>query len=121
MAAHEHAALLALLAIAVHGITLLGEPLAAPGRPGRGAAVRDALPPAFTGLGIIAGYGAALMGLTFYLRRRIGMKLWRRVHRFTIVAYALSVVHTLGAGSDAGSPWLRGAMLATAGPIIFLS
>ena len=58
------------------------------------------------GLGIIAGWLAALLGLSFYVRRRIGPRLWRRAHKATIVVYALGVVHTLGAGTDASSPWL---------------
>ncbi len=76
--------------------------------------------PLFTGLGVIAGYLVALLGLSFYARRRIGTRLWRRMHRFTIVVYVLAVVHTLGAGTDASAPWLRGAMLVTGAPILFL-
>ena len=37
--------------------------------------------PLFTGLGIIAGYLAAALGLSFYARRRIGTKRWRSLHR----------------------------------------
>ena len=58
--------------------------------------------PLFTGLGIIGGYLAAILGLSFYVRRRIGPRLWRKAHQLTIVVYALAVVHTLGAGTDAG-------------------
>ena len=36
--------------------------------------------PIVTGIGIIAGYLAALLGLSFYARRRIGARLWRRAH-----------------------------------------
>ena len=58
------------------------------------------------GLGITAGWLAALLGLSFYVRRRIGPRLWRRAHKATILVYALGVAHTLGAGTDASSPWL---------------
>ena len=34
-------------------------------------------------------------------RKRIGAKLWRKLHRATIAVYVLAVVHTLGAGTDA--------------------
>ena len=34
--------------------------------------------------------------------------------------YVLAVLHTLGAGSDASEPWLRGAMLITGAPILYL-
>jgi sulfoxide reductase heme-binding subunit YedZ len=74
----------------------------------------------FTGLGVIAGYLAALLGLSFYMRRRIGAKLWRKLHRATVLVWGLGVVHTLGAGTDAGSSWLRAFMLATGVPIVVL-
>ena len=76
--------------------------------------------PVFTGLGILAGYLAALLGLTFYARRRIGARLWRTAHRATVVVYLLGLVHVLGAGTDAGSTWLRAFMLATGIPIALL-
>jgi methionine sulfoxide reductase heme-binding subunit len=73
--------------------------------------------PLWTGLGIVAGYLGALLGLTFYVRRRIGPRLWRQAHRLTIVVYALAVAHTLGAGTDASTPWMRIWLFATA-PVI---
>jgi sulfoxide reductase heme-binding subunit YedZ len=68
----------------------------------------------------VAGYLAAALGLSFYARRRIGAKLWRKLHRATIAVYVLAVIHTLGAGSDAQEPWLRAAMLMTGAPILYL-
>jgi sulfoxide reductase heme-binding subunit YedZ len=116
-ALHEHAALIALVAIGVHGVTLLGDAWLDPGV--RGIAVPFAMRyrPEFTGLGIVAAYLAALLGLTFYTRRRIGTRLWRRMHRLTIVVYALGMVHALGAGTDAGSAWLRTGLLASTVPV----
>jgi sulfoxide reductase heme-binding subunit YedZ len=43
-----------------------------------------------------------------------------QARRATVLVWALGVVHTLGAGSDAGSAWLRGFMLATGIPIVAL-
>jgi sulfoxide reductase heme-binding subunit YedZ len=76
--------------------------------------------PLFTGLGVIAAYLAALLGLSFYVRRRVGAKRWRRLHRYTLLVYLLGVIHTLGAGTDAEAPWLRAVLLATGTPILFL-
>ena len=76
--------------------------------------------PLFTGLGIVAGYLAALLGLSFYARRRIGTRLWRKLHRATSVVYVLGVVHALGAGTDASTTWLRAFLLVTGAPILFL-
>jgi sulfoxide reductase heme-binding subunit YedZ len=117
---HEQTALAGLVAIAVHGITLLGDHWLHPGLKGIAVPFAMSYRPIFTGLGILGGYLAALLGLTFYLRRRIGTKLWRKMHRATVVVWLLGIVHTLGAGTDAGSPWLREFMVATAIPIVVL-
>lgn len=120
VAAHEHTALAGLIAIAVHGITLLGDPWLNPGIAGVTVPFSMAYKPLFTGLGIIGGYLAALLGLSFYARRRIGARLWRKAHRLTVVVYGLAVVHTIGAGTDASTPWMRWWLLATAPPIAVL-
>ena len=120
LAVHEHTALAALVAIVLHGTMLLGDRWLHPGVKGVLVPFAMGYRPLFTGLGILAGYLAALLGLTFYLRRHIGARLWRKAHRFTVVVYGLAVVHTLGAGTDAQSPWLRYAILATAVPLGFL-
>jgi sulfoxide reductase heme-binding subunit YedZ len=117
---HEQTALAGLIAIAVHGITLLGDPWLKPGV--KGILVPFAMnhEPLFTGLGIIAGYLAAFLGLTFYIRRRLGTKLWRKLHRATVLVWGLGLVHALGSGTDAGSPWLREFMVLTGVPIVAL-
>jgi len=115
---HEQTALAGLVAIAVHGITLLGDKWLDPGAKGLLVPFAMDYKPLFTGLGIIAGYLAALLGLTFYMRRRIGNKLWRKAHRATVLVWALGVVHTIGAGTDAGAPWLREFMVLTGVPIV---
>jgi methionine sulfoxide reductase heme-binding subunit len=120
IAVHEHAALAALVAIAVHGITLLGDSWLNPGPVGIAVPFAMEYKPLFTGLGIIAGYIAAILGLTFYARRRIGTKRWRNLHRLTPLVYILGVVHTVGAGTDAGEPWLVALLIATGTPILYL-
>lgn len=119
-AVHEQLSLAGLVAIAIHGFTLLGDPWLNPGLSGLAIPFHMAYRSAFTGVGIIGGYIAAALGLSFYIRRRIGAKLWRRLHRFTPVAYVMSLVHAIGAGTDASTPWLRTFMLATAAPIAVL-
>jgi methionine sulfoxide reductase heme-binding subunit len=121
MAVHEHAALAGLVAIAIHGITLLGDKWLHPGPVGIAVPFAMDYEPLWTGLGIVGGYLAAALGLSFYLRRRIGVRRWRSLHRLTLLVYALSVAHTLGAGTDASSPWLQAALLVTGAPILFLT
>jgi sulfoxide reductase heme-binding subunit YedZ len=113
---HEHTANAGLAAIGLHGVSLLGDAFLHP-------SVTDLLVPfaidyrpVYVATGIVGGYMAALLGLSFYARKRIGAKRWRKLHRATPVVYALGLIHTLGAGTDATSSWLRAFMLATAIP-----
>jgi methionine sulfoxide reductase heme-binding subunit len=117
---HEHMALVALVAIAVHGVSLLGDHWLHPGW--RGIAVPFALSyrPGATGIGIIAGYLAVLLGPSFYARRRIGARRWRSLHRGIGVVWVMAAVHTLGAGTDGGRMWLRIIVLAPVAPIVYL-
>jgi sulfoxide reductase heme-binding subunit YedZ len=119
-AIHEQTALAGLVAVAVHGITLLGDAYLRPGIAGITVPGAMSYRPIWTGLGIVGGYLAAALGLSFYIRRRIGPRLWRKAHRATIVVYALAVAHTLGSGTDAASAWLRWPVLASAVPIAVL-
>lgn len=118
MALHEHASLAALISIAVHGITLMGDQFLRPSPLDIAIPFAGDYRPVYTSLGIIGGYLAALLGLSFYFRKRIGPKLWRKAHRATILVYAMSVVHTLGVGTDVA--WLRWFVLVTAVPIVCL-
>jgi sulfoxide reductase heme-binding subunit YedZ len=120
IAIHEHAALAAMVAIAVHGITLLGDSFLNPGLVGIAVPFVIDHEPVFTGLGIIGGYLAAILGLTFYIRRRIGTKRWRNLHRLTPVVYVLGVVHAVGSGTDAGQTWMVALLVATGAPILYL-
>jgi sulfoxide reductase heme-binding subunit YedZ len=57
------------------------------------------------GIGIVAGWMTVLLGLSYYARGRIGVQRWRRLHRFTALAWLLALAHSLGAGTDAGTAW----------------
>lgn len=120
MAIHEHTAVAGIVAIAVHGITLLGDPWLNPGPSGIAVPFTMSFRPLWTGLGIVAGYLAALLGLSFYFRRRIGAKLWRKAHRATVIVYLLGLAHAFGSGSDASAPWFRWWAVLTAPPLAVL-
>jgi methionine sulfoxide reductase heme-binding subunit len=105
LAAHEILSLSAIVAILVHGVTLLGDNYL------NASLVDIAVPFAFsyktlwTSLGIISGWGLALLGLSYYARRWFGAARWREVHRFTAVVWLAGLVHALGMGTDAGQLW----------------
>jgi len=120
LAVHESSALAGLVAIAVHGITLLGDRFIAASPLQIAVPFTLGVEPAFTGIGVIAGWLAALVGLSFYVRRFIGGRRWRSLHRASVAVWALGIVHTLGAGTDASQPWMRAILLLTGIPIVFL-
>jgi ferredoxin-NADP reductase len=120
MAIHQQTALVGLVAIAVHGILLLGDGFMKP------TLLEISVPfmidhaPLWTGLGVTGGWLAAILGLSYWMRDRIGAKRWRSLHRATILVYVLSVAHTLGSGSDASEPWMRFMLVSTGAPVLFL-
>jgi sulfoxide reductase heme-binding subunit YedZ len=115
-AIHEALSLTTLAMVALHGASLLGDSFFHPGLTGIAVPFAGAYRPFWTGLGIVGGYGLAALGLTYYLRDRIGAARWRRVHRLTAVFWVLAIVHTIGAGSDAGEWWFLGASAALVVP-----
>ena len=117
---HEQIALAALAAIAAHGLLLLGDKWLHPGVTGIAIPFTMSYRPVWTGMGITAGYLAAILGPTFYLRRRIGAKRWRQLHRAMVVVYVLAVMHSLGSGTDGASLWFRTLVVASAIPIVTL-
>jgi len=104
-AIHEALSLTTLAMVALHGLSLLGDSFLNPGLTGIAIPFVGSYRPPWTGLGIVAGYGLAGLGLSYYLRDRIGAARWRVLHRFTAVFWVLAIVHTIGAGSDAAQLW----------------
>ncbi len=116
---HESLTLVTLALIVMHAGLLLFDTYLRPGLVGITLPFALGYRPLFTGIGIIAGWLAAILGLSFYARRRIGVKRWRFMHRFTIVAYLLVLGHVAGAGTDARSPWMIALLTGLTAPIIF--
>ena len=57
--------------------------------------------PLWVGMGTIGFYIMLITTLSYYVRKQIGQKTWRKLHYTTFGAYALSTVHGLMAGTDA--------------------
>ena len=120
LSVHQQSALVGLVAVAVHGITLLGDRFLSPSLGDIAIPFTSEHEPLWTGLGVTGGWLAAVLGLSYWARHRIGAGLWRKLHRATILVYVLSVAHTLGAGTDASEPWMRVLVVGTGAPILFL-
>jgi sulfoxide reductase heme-binding subunit YedZ len=117
---HERMALLALGAIAAHGLLLLPDSWLQPGAAGVFVPFANPYRPFWTGLGVCAAYLTAGLALTWYARRWIGARRWRNAHRFIPIAWLLAAVHVLGAGTDADSTWLLAPLVATVALVAFM-
>jgi sulfoxide reductase heme-binding subunit YedZ len=104
-ALHETLALATLGALAIHALTLLGDGFLAPSLADLTIPLVSSYQRGWTTLGIVSGWGLALLGLSYYARARIGAARWRTLHRFTALAWLGGLVHALGEGTDAGQPW----------------
>jgi methionine sulfoxide reductase heme-binding subunit len=103
--AHEALSLTALVALGVHVLSLLADSFFHP-------SIFDITVPFVSGykepwmsIGIIGGWGMAVLGLSYYARQSIGADRWRRLHRWTAAAWLLGLVHSVGEGTDNGRMW----------------
>jgi predicted ferric reductase len=101
---HQFTSVLAVGAAIFHGAILLGDRYVA------FSTMQILLPfaassyrPSWVGLGQVAFYLSLLLIVSFYFRRFIGYRVWRRAHYGTYVVYLLSTAHALGAGTDAST------------------
>lgn len=119
MDVHRFLALLGLGMLGLHGVTLvldgtLKMPLA-------GLLVPGASPyrPAAVAAGVVAAELMALVYLSFFLRKRIGARAWRRLHWATYLVFLLATVHGLASGTDASTPWAHSVYLGAVGVVAF--
>jgi sulfoxide reductase heme-binding subunit YedZ len=102
---HEALSLATLAALVVHGLTLIGDGYLHPSLVDVSIPFVGSYETLWTSAGIVAFWALALLGLSYYFRARIGGQRWRKLHRFTALAWALGIAHSLGEGTDAGQTW----------------
>jgi predicted ferric reductase len=81
----------------------------------------DTYRPLWVGLGQLGWYGLAIVSLSFYVRRKIGHRLWRLIHFFSYAIFMLALLHGLQSGTDSGAAWAHGMYWASAGSLLFLT
>jgi sulfoxide reductase heme-binding subunit YedZ len=102
---HRTLALLSLAALALHGLTLVLDHTVKIGLLALLVPGTAPYRPLWTGLGVLAGELMLLVYVSFGLRRRIGVRNWRRLHWVTYGAFAAATAHGVMAGSDSAAPW----------------
>jgi sulfoxide reductase heme-binding subunit YedZ len=104
-ATHEALSLATLAALLVHGLSLIGDSFMHPSLADVAVPFVSGYMTLWTTMGIVAFWAMLILGLSYYARTRIGGQRWRRVHRFTALAWVLGLAHSLGEGTDAGQTW----------------
>ncbi|WP_240695867.1 hypothetical protein [Candidatus Chloroploca sp. Khr17] len=119
---HQHTSLLGLAFAIFHGLILLGDtyiqaslwqllvPFAYQG-----------FAPFWVGLGQLALYGLALVGLSFYIKDRIGRSMWRLIHFLSFLVFIFALVHGIWSGSDSSNGMISGLYWLSGGTILFLT
>ncbi len=103
--AHEALSLATMAALVVHAGALLGDGYLAPSLADITIPFVSGYRPVWTSMGIVAGWLLLVLGLSFYALARIGPARWRKLHRWTALAWVLGVVHGLIEGTDSGTAW----------------
>jgi sulfoxide reductase heme-binding subunit YedZ len=102
---HEALSLATMAAIAVHAVSLLGDHFLNPSLLDITVPFASGYKTFWTSMGIVAGWSLIALGLSYYVRDKIGPQRWRNLHRFTALAWILGLAHSLGEGTDAGTLW----------------
>lgn len=76
--------------------------------------------PVWVGLGQIGFYLLALVGLSFYVRKRMGNRRWRLIHYLSFLTFVLALLHGIFAGTDTTVQALRIFYWATGASLVFL-
>jgi predicted ferric reductase len=113
---HEAITLVTLGLVVAHGGVLLLDGYLRPSLAGVTLPFALGYRPFWTGLGVIGGWLALILAGSFYVRRWIGVKTWRRLHRWTLAVYVLALAHVVGAGTDGRSPWMLALLAVLAAP-----
>jgi methionine sulfoxide reductase heme-binding subunit len=118
--AHEVLSLSTIVAILVHGLALVGDKYLHPSLADIAVPFLGSYKTFWTSIGIIGGWGLILLGLSYYARRRIGALRWRKLHRFTALAWLAGLGHAIGMGTDAGQVWFLAMIAIVAIPALGL-
>jgi predicted ferric reductase len=106
--------------VALHAIALLFDPTIHFGLAAVLLPLAAAWHPAAVAAGVVAGWLALTLAVSFRMRKWIGQRGWRRLHYASFVAFILAVGHALVVGTDlhgVGGPILAAVVL---GPTLWL-
>jgi predicted ferric reductase len=102
---HNFATLLATIFTGVHVLAVAIDPFTHFGLNELLVPLASHYRPVWMAFGIVGLYLGIAIGISTWLRPKIGYTLWRRLHVLTLVLYGLVTVHGITTGSDTGAWW----------------
>ena len=115
---HRNAALLAVVLIAGHVISLFFDPYAQLRLVDLVLPFAAAYRPFWLGLGTLAFDLVVALVATSLLRHRLGARAWRAVHWCAYLCWPVALLHGLQTGTDGGTWWLRGVAALCAAAVV---
>ncbi len=102
---HNFATLLATIFTGVHVLAVAFDPYTHFGLSELLIPLASHYRPLWMAFGIVGLYLGIAIGISTWLRPKIGYALWRKLHVLTLVLYGLVTVHGIATGSDTGTVW----------------
>jgi sulfoxide reductase heme-binding subunit YedZ len=107
-ALHRDISLLALLFLVLHIVTAVVDPFTHLGLTAALVPFGSHYRTFWLGLGAIAFELMVAIVATSLLRHVIGVRVWRAVHWLAYLSWPVAVLHGIGTGTDASTPWMIG-------------
>jgi len=104
---HRSISLLAVVFLAIHVVTAVIDPYAHVGLLDAVLPFAAGSNPLWVGLGTVSLDLVAALIVSSLLRRHIGPRAWKAIHWLAYLSWPVAFAHTLGSGTDVGTPWLR--------------
>ncbi len=74
----------------------------------------------WVGLGQTGFYLGVIVTLSFYIRKKIGHKVWRSLHYISFLSYLSALLHGLAIGTDTGAVWAQWFYWISGGSLLLL-
>lgn len=110
---HRFVTLVALVFTGIHTLSVAVDPFIRLSPPEVLLPMLSHYRPLWIALGIVGTYLLLAVYASEAIRPRIGYAWWHRFHLLSFIAFGLALVHGLGTGSDARTPWAIGVYVAS--------
>ena len=114
---HRTLALTGLGALVLHGVSLVLDATVKVTLAGLLVPGLVSYRPASVAAGVVAGWLLVVIIASFWARKRIGVRVWRKLHWLTFALFGLATIHGVVSGTDTAQPWARALYLGALGAV----